>query len=169
MAYIIRRYIVVGDAEEAAPTPEPKFQGTGEATLIFHRAPREGIRRPSDVVALLNDEGIETGTLRARNPITHDQWWIPISVMAAAGVPYVKALASVIQTWLKERKGRQVRLENGRTKITANTPEEVERVLAALTRHEKQLGPLQVTKAQKVPPKKIARKKAAIAKRAKKP
>jgi len=74
----------------------------------------------------------------------------------------VKALASVIQTWLKERKGRQVRLENGRSKITANTPEDAMRMLAALTKHQKQLGPLHVTKARKSPAKKTAAKKTAV-------
>ena len=51
--------------------------GTGP-TLVFHRAAREGIRYPDDVVALLDAEGVKTGMLRARNPITHDQWWIPV-------------------------------------------------------------------------------------------
>ena len=168
MAYYIRRtYIVAGDAELSPRTPEPTYQGTGRATLIFHRAPGEGIRSPSDVASLLNDAGIETGTPRGRNPVTHDQWWIPVSVVAAAGVPYVKAMASVIQTWLKARPGRQVRLENGRIKITANTADDAVRILAALNRHEKQLGPLQVARAKKSPPKKIAGK-AASEKRTKK-
>jgi hypothetical protein len=57
--------------------------GTGP-TLVFHRAAREGIRYPDDVVALLDAERVKTGMLRARNPITHDQWWIP--VMEAAKV-----------------------------------------------------------------------------------
>jgi hypothetical protein len=96
-------------------------------TLVFYRAADEGIRHPSDVVDLLNAEGIETGTLRARNPITHDQWWIPVVDLAKAGTPYVIALAAVVRTWLKERKGRQVRLENGRSKITASTVADAER------------------------------------------
>ncbi len=120
---------------------------TGNAALVFHRAAGEGIRHPSDVVELLNAEGIETGTLRARNPITHDQWWIPVVDLAKAGTPYAIALAAVVRTWLKERKGRQVRLQNGRSKIIANTVADAERLLAALTKQEKQLGPLRVTKA----------------------
>ena len=55
-----------------------------------------------------------------------------------------EGLASVIQTWLKERKGRQVR-----SRITANTVADAERMLLALTKHEKQLGAVHVTKARK--------------------
>ena len=137
---------------------DPEDRETGP-TLVFYRAAAEGIRYPGDVVELLKAEGIKTGTLRARNPITHDQWWIPVTALAAAGVPYAKALVSVVQTWLKERKGRQVRLENGRSRITANTPADAERLLAALTKHEKQLGALHVTKARKLQPKKNAPKR----------
>jgi hypothetical protein len=115
-----------------------------QPTLVFHRAEGEGMRAPSDVVSLLRAEGLETGTLRARNPITHDHWWIPIIKEAA---PYAIALGAVIRSWLKERKGRQVKLENGRFKITANTPADIERLLRALTKHERNLGPVQVTKA----------------------
>ncbi len=118
-------------------------------TLAFHRAAREGIRYPDDVVALLAAEGVKTGMLRARNPITHDQWWIPVMEATKAGVPYAVALAAVIRTWLKERKGRQVRLRNGTTSITANTAADAERLLAALAKHEKQLRTLHVTKALK--------------------
>ena len=71
--------------------------------VLFCRAAGEGIRVPDDVVDLLNDEGVQTGSLTGRNPITHDQWWIPIATLAAAGAPYAKALGSVILTWLKER------------------------------------------------------------------
>jgi hypothetical protein len=123
-------------------------------TLVFYRAVGEGIRYPDDVVSLLNAQGVETGRLSGRNPITHDQWWIPVTALAAAGAPYAKALASVIQTWLKERKGRQVRLENGRSRITAITVADAERMLVALTKHEKQLGAVHVTKAKKPPAKK---------------
>lgn len=123
-------------------------------TLVFYRAAGEGIRYPDDVVNLLNAEGVQTGRLTGRNPITHDQWWIPITALAAAGAPYVKALVSVIQTWLKEQKGRQVRLENGRSRVAANTAADAERLLAALTKHEKQLGALHVTKARKPPARK---------------
>jgi hypothetical protein len=117
--------------------------------LVFCRAVGEGIHYPDDVVSLLNAQGVETGRLSGRNPITHDQWWIPVTALAAAGAPYAKALASVIQTWLKERKGRQVRLDNGRSRITANTVADAERMLLALTKHEKQLGAVHVTKARK--------------------
>jgi hypothetical protein len=72
-------------------------------TLVFYRAASEGIRYPDDVVNMLNAEGVQTGRLTGRNPITHDQWWIPVTALAAAGAPYAKALVSVIQTWLKER------------------------------------------------------------------
>lgn len=120
----------------------------GSPALIFLRASTESVRAPGDIVSLLNAEGIETGTLRARNPITHDQWWIPVTALMAAGAPYARALVSVIKTWLSERKGRQVRLEVGGSKIIANTVTEAERLLAALTKHEKELGFLHVTKAR---------------------
>ncbi len=159
MATIIRRtYVVVGEAEPKPRQPEPTHR-TGSAKLVFHRAVGEGIRHPSDVVELLNTEGIETGTLSARNPITHDQWWIPVVNLANAGTPYAIALAAVVRTWLKERKGRQVRLENARSKIIANSVDDAERLLTALSKHEKQLGPLHVTKAlQPATKKKSARK-----------
>jgi hypothetical protein len=156
MPTIIRRtYVVVGEAELKPRPPEPPHR-TGSATLVFYRGAREGIRHPSDVVELLRAQGVETGTLRARNPITHDQWWIPVTALAAAGAPYAKALASVAKAWLKERRGRQVRLENGRSRITANSAADAERLLAALTKHEKQLGLLHVTKARQLTPKKKA-------------
>ena len=164
MPTIIRRtYVVVGEAELRPRQPEPPHR-TGSATIVFYRAAREGIRHPGDVVELLKAEGIQTGTLRARNPVTHDQWWIPVTALAAAAAPYAQALASVAKTWIKERRGRQVRLENGRSRVTANSAAAAERLLAALTKHEKQLGLLHVTKARKPP----AKKKAA-AKRRKKP
>ena len=128
-------------------------------TLVFYRAAGEGIRYPDDVIDLLNAEGVKTGMLRARNPITHDQWWIPVVALAAAGAPYAKALASVIQTWLKERKGRQVRLANGSSRITANTAADAEHLLTALTKHEKQLCALHVTKARKPLAKKATAKR----------
>ena len=115
-----------------------------QPTLVFYRALSEGIRAPSDVVALLRAEGLETGTLRARNPITHDHWWIPIIKEVA---PYAIALGAVIRAWLKERKGRQVKLENGKLKICANTTADVERLLRALAEHERNPGAVQVTKA----------------------
>jgi hypothetical protein len=128
-------------------------------TLVFYRAASEGIRYPDDVVNMLNAEGVQTGRLTGRNPITHDQWWIPVTALAAAGAPYAKALVSVIQTWLKERKGRQVRLETGRSRVTANTAADAERLLAALTKHENQLGGLHVTKARKQPARKARAKR----------
>jgi hypothetical protein len=159
MPTIIRRtYVVVGEAELRPRQPEPAHH-TGSAALVFYRAASEGIHHPGDIVELLNAEGIQTGTLRARNPITHDQWWIPVTALAAAAAPYAKALASVAKTWIKERKGRQVRLENGRSRITANTAADAERLLAALRKHEKQLGLLHVTKARKPPAKKTAAKR----------
>lgn len=158
MHTIIRRTYVVGNPDLRPGQPEPPHR-TGSATLVFYRAARESVRHPGDVVQLLKVEGIETGTLRARNPITHDQWWIPVTVLAAAAAPYAKALASVAVAWIKERKGRQVRLENGRSRITANTAADAERLLAALTKHEKQLGLLHVTKARQSPAKrKVAAK-----------
>jgi hypothetical protein len=115
-----------------------------QPTLVFYRARGEGIRAPSDVVSRLRAEGLETGTLRTQNPITHDHWWIPIIKDAT---PYAIALGAVIRAWLQERKGRQVKLANGKLKITANTAADAERPLFALTKHEKSLGPVQVTKA----------------------
>jgi hypothetical protein len=128
-----------------------------QPTLVFYRAAGEEIRAPSDVVSLLRAEGLATGTLRARNPITHDHWWIPIIKEAA---PYAIALGAVIRAWLKERKGRQVKLENGKLKICANTAADVERLIRAVTKHEKMLGPVHVTKAAggKAPGKRAGRK-----------
>jgi len=77
--------------------------------------------------------------------------------LAKAGTPYAIALAAAVRAWLKE-KGRQVRLESGRSKITANTPADVERLLKALTKHEKELGTLHVTKARRTIPKKRSNK-----------
>jgi|ERR1035438_1080834 hypothetical protein len=145
MPYITRyTRIAVGKAELAPRPPEPDHQGTGDATLVFYRSAAEGLRHPGDVVSLLQNEGIQTGTLRARNPITHDQWWIPVSVLATAGAPYAKALASVVQTWLKERKGRRVELKFGSSKITG-TPADTERLFRAIAKHGKELGPVHVT------------------------
>jgi hypothetical protein len=135
------------------PWTDPNERKTGPM-LVFYRAAGEGVQYPDDVVNLLNAEGVKTGMLRARNPVTHDQWWIPVVALAAAGAPYAKALASVIQTWLKEQRGRQVRLENGRSKVTANTAADAERLLAALTKHAKRLGTVHVTKARKLAAKK---------------
>jgi hypothetical protein len=160
MPTIIRRTcVVVGEAELKPRQREPPHR-TGSATLVFYRSDDEGIRHPSDVVDLLNAEGIETGTLRAQNPITHDQWWIPVVDLAKAGTPFVIAVAAVVRTWLKERKGRQVRLETGRSKITASTVADAERLLAALSKHQKQIGPLHVTKALQPATKNKAAKKA---------
>jgi hypothetical protein len=145
MPYIIRRtYIAVGNAELTPRLPESDHQGSGDATLVFYRAASEGLRHPGDVVSLLQDEGIKAGTLRARNPITHDQWWIPVTALAASGAPYAKALASVVRAWLKERKGRRVELKYGRSKITG-TPADTERLFRAIAKHEKELGRLHVT------------------------
>jgi hypothetical protein len=109
----------------------------GQPSLDFYRSRVENVQAPSDIVSLLKDEGIKPGTLRARNPITHDEWWIPVTSLLLAGAPYAKALVSVIKTWLRERKGRQVRLEIGRLKITARTASEAEHLLRALSKHEK--------------------------------
>jgi hypothetical protein len=117
--------------------------------IVFYRAEGEVIRYPDDVVSLLTAQRIQTGGLVGRNPITHDQWWIPVAALVAAGAPYAKALTFVVQAWLKERKGRQVRLEIGKLRITANTVTEAERLLAALNKHAKQIDGLQVTKARK--------------------
>jgi hypothetical protein len=69
--------------------PKPPNR-TGSTTLVFHLAAREDVRDPSDVIELLTAAGITTGTTRARNPIMHDQWWIPVTALAAAGAPYTK-------------------------------------------------------------------------------
>jgi hypothetical protein len=131
-------------------------------TLVFHRASGEGIKAPDDLVSLLHGEGFETGILRARNPITHDQWWVPVIGLAKAGMPYAIALGAVIRIWLKERKGRQVRFDNGRLRINANSPADVERLLSAISKHKKELGPFYVTKpkrAEKPPTKNKVRKR----------
>jgi len=143
MPYIIRRtHIAVGSADLSPKLP-PSERAARGASLVFYRAASEGLRHPGDVVALLQNEGIKTGTLRARNPITHDQWWIPVTALAMAGRPYGKALASVVQTWLKERKGRRVELQYGSWKV-AGTPADAERLLRAIAKHEKELGPLHI-------------------------
>jgi hypothetical protein len=126
--------------------------------LVFYRAPRELIRPPGDVVSLLNDAGVETATVQGRNPVTHDEWLIPVISLATAGLPYAQVFAGVAKTWLQERKGRQVRLENGRSRITANTPEDAIRLLTALTKHEKEIAALHVTKSRKAPTKRAAKK-----------
>ena len=157
MPYIIRRtYIAVGSAELAPKLPPPEHEGKG-ASLVFYRAASEGLRHPGDDVALLQNEGVKTGTLRARNPITHDQWWIPITALAVAGRPYAKALASVVQTWLKERKGRRIELQYGCCKV-AGTAADAERLLRAIAKHEKELGPLHIT-GSKAMVKKLATRK----------
>ncbi len=165
MATYIRRTIIVTGgpirAQESDAGIHFDYDGDGP-TLVFYRSPREEGRSPGDVVSLLKSEGVKTGVLRTQNPPTGD-WWIPMIGLAAAGVPYAKALASVVQTWLKERKGRQVRIENGRSRITANTPEDAIRILAALTKHEKQLRLVHITKAipatKKLPAKKATKKR----------
>lgn len=160
MAARIRRLTLIYGKDDLTPLPPDPPHRDGPAMLSFHPAPREEPHDPSDVVALLKAEGIRTGTIRVRNPITGDQWWIPVTALSAAAAPYAKALASVATAWLKERHGRQVRLENGRSKVTANSAADAERLLAALTKHEEQLGLLQVTKARK----KKSLKKKAVAK-----
>jgi hypothetical protein len=169
MATYIRRTYVVTGGPTRAPEPDVGIpfdyddsDGDGP-TLVFHRSPREEGRSPDDVISLLKSEGVKTGVRRTQNPPT-GEWWIPLIGLAAAGVPYAKALAAVIQTWLKERKGRQVRIENGRSRITANNPEDAVRILAALTKHEKQLRLAHVTKtrpaAKKLTAKKVTKKRA---------
>ena len=158
MPHIVRRtYIAVGDAELAPRSPELDHRGSGDAKLIFHRAAGEGLLHPRDVVSLLQDEGIKTGALRARNPITHDQWWIPVTALAAAGAPYAKAVASVVQTWLRQRKGRRVELKYGSSKITG-TVADTERLFRAITKHGKELGLLHVTGSNSAVKKTVARK-----------
>ena len=158
MPYITRyTRIAVGKAELAPRPPEPDHQGTGDATLVFYRSAAEGLRHPGDVVSLLQNEGIQTGTLRARNPITHDQWWIPVTALAAAGAPYAKAVASVVQTWLRQRKGRRVELKYGSSKITG-TVADTERLFRAITKHGKELGLLHVTGSNSAVKKTVARK-----------
>lgn len=165
MATRIRRLTLIYGKDDLKPLPPDPPHREGPAMLSFHLAPREEAHDPSDVVALLKAEGIRTGILRARNPITDNEWWIPVTALAAAAAPYAKALASVAIAWLKERRGRQVRLENGRSKVTANSAADAERLLVALTKHEEQLGLLHVTKARK----KLAKKKAPAKAKKKKP
>jgi hypothetical protein len=81
-----------------------------QPTLVFYRGPGEGIQYPEDLLSLLKDQRLKTGILRARNPVSHDQWWIPIVHLTKSGVPYVVALAAVARAWLKEKKHRQVKL-----------------------------------------------------------
>lgn len=159
MATRIRRLTLIYGKDDLKALPPDAPHREGPAMLSFHRAPREESHAPSDVVALLRAAGITTGTLRARNPIMHEQWWIPVTALAVAASPYAKALASVAKVWLKERRGRLVRLENGRSKVTANSAADAERLLAALTRHEKELGLLQVSKARQPATKKAAAKR----------
>jgi hypothetical protein len=147
--------------------PEPPMRA-GSATLVFHTAAREDVHDPNGLVELLKAEGIRTGTIRVRNPITPDQWWIPVTAITAlahAARPYATALASVIKAWLKQRRGRQVQLQSGNVKVTANSAADAEQLLAALAKHEKELGSLQVAKA----PKKKAKKKTAAKKKKKTP
>lgn len=119
--------------------------------LVFHRASGERFCDPHDVVLLLASEGVETGTVRGRNPTTHEQWWVPVIDIAKTGVPYAVALAAVIRAWLKERKGRQVKLQIGSVKISANTADEVDSMLSALTKHAKKLRSIHVTKTATAP------------------
>jgi hypothetical protein len=159
MATRIRRLtLIYGKDDLKEPKPEPPHR-TGSATLVFHTATREDVHDPNNLIELLTAAGIRTGMIRVRNPITDNQWWIPVTALAAAAAPYAQALASVAIAWLKERRGRQVRLENGRSKVTANSAADAERLLAAPTKHEEQLGLLQVTKAKKPAKKKAAAKK----------
>ena len=168
MAYYTRiTRVVVGKAELEPRASEQDdgisfdYDDSDGPTLVFYRSPREEGRSPDDVVSLLKSEGIKTGVRRTQNPPT-GEWWIPLIGLAKANAPYAVALAAVIRTWLKERKGRQVKIENGRSKITANNPEDAVRMLAALTKHEKQLRLAHVTKARpaakKLPAKKAAKK-----------
>ncbi len=161
MATLIRRLTLIYGKDDLKPQKAEPSHRTGSATLVFHTAAREDVHDPHGLVELLTAAGIRTGTIRVRNPIMHDQWWIPVTAVAAAGAPYAKALASVVKDWLKQRRSRQVRLESGRSKVTANSAADAERLLAALTKHEKEIGPLQVAKA----PKKRAKKKAAAKKK----
>jgi hypothetical protein len=121
-----------------------------EPALVFHRASGEAIKAPDDLVSLLRGQGFETGMLRARNPITHDQWWVPVIGLAKAGMPYAIAFGAVIRTWLKERKGRHVRFEYGRLRVSANRPSDAERLLSAIAKHKKELGLSYVTKAKRI-------------------
>ena len=164
MATRLHRLTLVYGENDLKELPEEPPHREGPATLVFHLAAREHVRDPGDLVALLKAAGIKTGMIRARNPLPSDQWWIPVTALAAAASPYAKALASVAKAWLKERRGRQVRLENGRSRVTANSAADAERLLAALTKHEEQLGLLQVRKSRKTP----AKRKAAPKKKKKK-
>ena len=142
---------------EKAGKPEPA-ERDGRATLVFHCAAREDVHDPNNLVALLKAEGLRTGTVRVRNPIGFDHWFIPVTALAA-GVPYATALASVAKAWLKERRGRHVELQSGKTKVKASSVAEAKQLLAALVKHEKEIGPLQVAKAPKKAKKKVAAKK----------
>jgi len=81
---------------------------------------------------------------------------------AKAGLPYAVALGTVIRSWLKECKRRQVRPEIGNVKITVGTPADLDRVLATLGKHGDTLTMLQVSganSAPKLPAKRAAKKK----------
>ena len=136
----------------------PRLDDVAGPKLVFYRASNEGIRSPQDVVLLLEREGIEPGIIRARNPATHDQWWVPLVDIAETGTPYALALGAVIRGWLKRRNGRQVRFELGSLKISANTVAEVESMLSTLAKHHRKLSSIHVTKAQPKS-KKILKKK----------
>ena len=158
MATYIRRTRIVVGSELARQFEDHSEDVLGQATLVFERAADEESGHPSDVLTLVKRAGIKSGIPRTSNPPGHD-WWIPVAAIAAAGVPYAKALTLVIQTWLKEWKGRQVRLENGSLKITANTADDAIRIISAITKHEIRLGNMRVTKAQKPRAKKAAPKR----------
>jgi hypothetical protein len=117
-----------------------------EPILILSRASEEGVRSPGDIVSLLEAGGFVTGRIVGRNPVTHDQWWVTGISVAKTGVPYVVALGAVLRTWLKERKGRRIKLETKSVKISANNVKEVELILKKLAKYEK-VESIQVTKA----------------------
>jgi hypothetical protein len=131
--------------------PSLKVNDNHYPTLIFCRAQGEAICLIEDVISLLENEGIATGAIRARNPMTHDQSWISLLGIAKAGVPYAIALGAVIRHWLKERTGRRVKLEKGSLKIHASSAADVESMLGMLVKYERKLGSLHITSAQSEP------------------
>ena len=98
-----------------------------------------------DLLSLLHAEGFATGVLRTKNPKGSGEWWLPVIASAKAAGPYVVAIGTVIRCWLKGLVGRQVKFEDGRIKISATDPSDVERVLAAVVKYQKQLLSLHVT------------------------
>ena len=166
---LLPRVLLIHGKDDLKPEkpkkPEPA-QRAGGATLVFHCAAREDVHDPNNLVALLDAEGIRTGTIRVRNPIGFDQWFIPITSVGAlaAGVPYAKALASDHQR-VAQGAPRPARAaaERQNQREGEFSPPRWSSCWQRSPSMKKEIGPLQVAKA----PKKKAKTKTA-AKRKKK-